>query len=158
MRQQYRDRGVWSRHIIRSRYFGAYMRASDWYGIWNGGSRATYWNGAKNLISTTVYSIACKFDALTDMEELHIQKSSDLPNNTLSISLKYGASILNMKLQPNGPWIWRLQIAHVRATHRATDACQIGKERVLSAGLSVQIQSDAFATERPLRRSDLICM
>jgi len=40
-------------------------------------------NGAKNLISTTVYSIAYKFDALTDMEELHIQKSSDLPNNTL---------------------------------------------------------------------------
>ena len=44
---------------------------------------ATYWNGAKNLISTTVYSIACKFDALTDMEELHIQKSSDLSNDTL---------------------------------------------------------------------------
>ena len=40
---------------------------------------------------------------------------------------------------------------HVRATRRATDACQIGKERVLSAGLSVQIQSDAFATERSLR-------
>ena len=47
-------------------------------------------------------------------------------------------------------WIWRLQIAHVRATRRATDACHIGKERVRSAGLSVQIQSDAFATERPL--------
>ena len=45
--------------------------------------KATYWNGAKNLISTTVYSIACKFDALTDMEELHIQKSSDLPNDNL---------------------------------------------------------------------------
>ena len=40
---------------------------------------------------------------------------------------------------------------HVRATRRATDACQIGKERVLSAGLSVQIQSDAFATERSLK-------
>ena len=44
---------------------------------------ATYWNGAKSSISTTVYSIACKFDALTDMEELHIQKSPDLPNDTL---------------------------------------------------------------------------
>jgi len=33
---------------------------------------ATYWNGAKNSILTTVYSIACKFDAFTDMEELHI--------------------------------------------------------------------------------------
>ena len=44
---------------------------------------ATYWNGAKNSILTTVYSIACKFDALTDMEELHIQKSPDLPNDTL---------------------------------------------------------------------------
>jgi len=31
-------------------------------------------------------------------------------------------------------------------------ACHIGKERVLSAGLSVQIQSDAFATERPLNK------
>jgi len=36
------------------------------------------------------------------MEELHIQKSSDLPNDSL-ISVKYGASILDMKLQPNGP-------------------------------------------------------
>jgi len=33
---------------------------------------ALYWNSAKNLISTTVYSIAYKFDALTNMEELHI--------------------------------------------------------------------------------------
>ena len=37
----------------------------------------------KNLISTTVYSTACKFAVLTDMEELHIQMASDLPNNTL---------------------------------------------------------------------------
>jgi len=44
---------------------------------------AIYWNGAKNLISTTVYSIACKFDALADMEVLYIQKSLDLPNNSL---------------------------------------------------------------------------
>ena len=34
-----------------------------------------------------------------------------------------------------------------RTDCRATDACQIGKERVLSAGLSVYIQSDGFATE-----------
>ena len=60
-----------------------HTRAPDWNGTWNGSSKATYWNGAKNLISTTVYSIACKFDALTDMEELHIQTASDLPNNTL---------------------------------------------------------------------------
>ena len=33
MRQQYRDQGVWSHHIIRSRYFGAYMRAPYSYGI-----------------------------------------------------------------------------------------------------------------------------
>ena len=26
MQQQYRDRGVWSRHITKSRYFGGYMR------------------------------------------------------------------------------------------------------------------------------------
>ena len=44
---------------------------------------APYWNGAKNLISTTVYGIACKFDALTDMEELHIQKLLYLPNDSL---------------------------------------------------------------------------
>ena len=46
--------------------------------------------------------------------------------------------------------IWRLQIAYVRAIYEATDAWQIRKERVLSAGLSVQIQSDGFATEHPL--------
>ena len=40
--------------------------------------------------------------------------------------------------------------AHVRATRRATDACQIGKERVLSAGLSVHIQYEGFATEQTL--------
>ena len=40
--------------------------------------------------------------------------------------------------------------AHVRVTRRAIDACQNRKERVLSAGLSVHIQSDGFATERPL--------
>ena len=51
---------------------------------------ATYWNGAKNL------------DALTDMEELQIQKSSDLPNNTLifRFELHFG---YNMELQPNAP-------------------------------------------------------
>ena len=81
--QQYRDWGVWSRHIIRSRYFGIYARAPE--SIWNMGQEleAPYWNGAKNLISTTVYCIAYKFDALTDMEELHIQKSSYLPNDNL---------------------------------------------------------------------------
>ena len=31
--------------------------------------------------SNTLYSMADKFDALTDMEELYIQKSSDLPND-----------------------------------------------------------------------------
>jgi hypothetical protein len=92
MRQQYRDRGVWSRHITKSCYFGAYTRAPYWYGIWNGGSKAIYWNGAKNLISTTVYSIAYKFDALTDMEELHIQKLSYLPNDHLifRFELRFG--------------------------------------------------------------------
>jgi hypothetical protein len=45
-----------------------------------------------------------------------------------------------------------LHIAH-RATRRATDACQIGKEHVLSAGLSVHIQSDGFATEHSLSLS-----
>ena len=83
LRQQYRDWGVWSRHIIRSRYLGIYARTPEL--IWNMGQEleAPYWNGAKNLISTTVYGIACKFDAPTDMKELHIQKSSDLPNDNL---------------------------------------------------------------------------
>ena len=40
--------------------------------------------------------------------------------------------------------------AHVRATCRAPDVCQIGKERVLSVGLSVHIQSDGFAAEQTL--------
>ena len=60
----------------------------------------TCWNGARNFISTTVYSIACNFDALTDMEELHIQKSSDLPNThpIFKFELHFG---YNMELQPN---------------------------------------------------------
>ena len=64
--------------------------------------KATYWNGAKNLISTTVYSIACKFAALTDMEELHIQMSPDLPNDNLIFifGLHFG---YNMEVQPNDP-------------------------------------------------------
>ena len=106
--RQYRGWGVWGRHIIRSRHLGAYARAPDWNGMWNGSSKATYWNGAKNLISTTVYSIACKFDALTDMEELHIQTASDLPNNSLihiwaPVPLQYGASIFVTEVQPNNP-------------------------------------------------------
>ena len=36
MRQQYRDWGVWGRHIIRSRHLGAYARAPDCNGICNG--------------------------------------------------------------------------------------------------------------------------
>ena len=73
--------------------------------IWNMEQEleATYWNGAKNLISTTVYSIACKFDALTDIEELHIQKSLDLPNDTLIFifELHFGYN-----MEPPY-WIWR---------------------------------------------------
>jgi len=49
------------------------------YGIWN----SSILKRCQELHSTTVYGIACKFAALTDMEELHIQKSSDLPNNHL---------------------------------------------------------------------------
>jgi len=65
---------------------------------------APYWNGAKNLILTTVYSIACKFGALTDMEELHIQKSSYLPNTHLifRFELHFG---YNMEVQPNTPLV-----------------------------------------------------
>ena len=42
--------------------------------------------------------------------------------------------------------------AHVHATGRATDACHIGKERVLSTGLSVHIQYEGFATEQALKQ------
>jgi len=72
-----------------------------------GAAKATYRNGAKNLISTTVYSIACKFDALTDMEELYIQKSSDLPTASYlylgSVSVKYRASILEYEVATEQP-------------------------------------------------------
>ena len=46
--------------------------------------------------------IAYEFNALTDMEELQIQKSSDLPNNHLifRFELHFG---YNMELQPNIP-------------------------------------------------------
>ena len=64
--------------------------------------------GCQNLISTTVYSIACKFDALTDMEEFHIQTALDLPNNSLifilaPVPLQYGASIFVTEIQLNDP-------------------------------------------------------
>ena len=54
-------------------------------------------NGAKNLISTTVYSIAYKFDALTNMEELHIQsrqiyRTTPSYSDLSCISVTYGAS------------------------------------------------------------------
>jgi len=61
----------------------------------------------------------------------------------LLASFQYGA--LSSSFESKG-----FGFAHVRTTRRATDACQIGKERVLSAGLSVHIQSDGFATEQTL--------
>ena len=108
MRQQYHDRGVWSRHITKSRYFGTYTRAPYWYGIWNGGSKAAYWNGAKNLISTTVYSIACNLTRLpiwrsSIFKSCHIYRTTTSYSDLSSISVKYGASILDMEVQPNGP-------------------------------------------------------
>jgi hypothetical protein len=65
---------------------------------------AIYWNDAMNLISTTAYSITCKFDALTNMEELQIQKLSDLPNNHLIFIFK-----LHTSYNESPYWIWRLQ-------------------------------------------------
>jgi hypothetical protein len=65
---------------------------------------ATYRNGARNLISTT---IARKFDALTDMEELQIQ---DLPNNTLifRFELHFGYTIhLHVTLDITIPLVLR---------------------------------------------------
>lgn len=48
----------------------------------------------------------------------------------------------------------------IRSLHiaygRATDTCQIRKERVLSAGLSIRIQSDTFATEQALNLNSAI--
>ena len=35
------------------------------------------------LISTTVYRLACKFDAVADLKELQIRKSSVLPNDRI---------------------------------------------------------------------------
>ena len=65
--------------------FACMRELQNQYGIWNIEQEleAAYWDGAKNLISTTVYGIAWKSSALADMEELQIQKSSDLPNNSL---------------------------------------------------------------------------
>jgi len=47
------------------------------------GARGSILKRCQELHFNYVYGIACKFDALTDMEELHIQKSSDLPNDNL---------------------------------------------------------------------------
>ena len=112
MRQQYRSRGVESLYHERSslwRVCGSSIL------IWNMERelKAPYWNGAKNLISTSVYSIACKFNAPTDMEELHVQKSSDLPNNNLifRFELHFGYNMGCNRTTPEDP-IWICRWAH----------------------------------------------
>ena len=42
-----------------------------------------YWYDAKSSILTTIYGIACEFDAAADIEELYIEKSPYLPNSSL---------------------------------------------------------------------------
>ena len=87
--------------IAKSVYWGVYARAPE--SIWNIRQEleTTYWNGAKSSISTTVYGIACKFAALTDMEEVHIQKvvrSTERPPHIqiwAPFWLQYRASIFN---------------------------------------------------------------
>ena len=67
----------------------------------------------------------------------------------LLASFQYGAFELPLQIPVQyGGFIF----AHVCATCRATDACHIGKERVLSAGLSVHIQYEGFATEQAQRQ------
>ena len=48
-----------------------------------GSQKAPYWKGAKSFISSTIYGMACKFNALADKEELLIQMSLYLPNTSL---------------------------------------------------------------------------
>ena len=62
----------------------------------------------------------------------------------LLASFQYGARSSRYRFQFN----MQASYLHVRVTRRATDACQIGKERVLSAGLSLHIQSEGFATKQ----------
>ena len=81
MRQQYRDWGMWSCYIIRSRWLC--MRELHINMEYGTGAQSYILKRCQEPHLTTVYSIACKFNALTDMEELQIQKSSDLPNNHL---------------------------------------------------------------------------
>ena len=50
--------------------------------------KAPGWSDAKSSSSTTVYSKACEFDAVADLEELQIRKSPDWPNRHLQIRLR----------------------------------------------------------------------
>ena len=80
-------------------------KASDLNWSWNEERWAPYWTDAKSLSSTTTYGIAFKFDALTDLEELQITKSSDQPNDRVRIRFELQIRSV-LKLQPNDPLLF----------------------------------------------------
>ena len=51
------------------------------------GAWSSFQSDAKNLISTTVYGLACKLDAVVDLKELYIRRLSVLPNDCIRIRL-----------------------------------------------------------------------
>jgi hypothetical protein len=96
LRLQCRDRGGQRRHIMRSRRSGAYTKLQIQSGVQNEELRAPDLNWRQDLSSDSIYGIACDFDALADLEELQIRKSSDWPNDRVRIrfELQIG-SVLN---------------------------------------------------------------
>ena len=118
------------------------MRASEWSWsgapIWFWGDRSVEFQF--NLTSAT--NFWC---------------SSDRPKNTLKVT----KSLATLPYTESELRSWRQFKSGARSSSFESegfglqDACQIRKEHVLSARLSVQIQSDAFTTERPLKRSPL---
>src|SRR5207248_8678612 len=75
---------------------------SKWRTIWKSGVLFQKWS--QGSISPSIYGKVLKFDALADMEPLHIEKSSDLPNERPIFILKLH---FNSNLEPSYSfWRW----------------------------------------------------
>jgi len=106
VRLQYRNRACGVAILQKSWLWAAYAKSSIL--IWNMNRARSYiLKCAKNLISTTVYSIACKFDGATDMEKLQIQKSQIYRNNTLIF--RFELHFVTLGVATNAPSLFSIK-------------------------------------------------
>ena len=111
MRQQYRDWCVWSSYIIRSRWLCMReLHINMEYGI---GAQSYILKQYQEPHLTTVYSIACKFNALTDMRSFRF-KSRQTYRTTTSYSDLSSISVI----------IWSLHVEHGVATEHPLSPSQ----------------------------------